>query len=119
MAKVLVIEDSMLSRGFIRKFLAEDNHEIVEAVDGRQGLEALNTEKPDLVILDLLMPIMDGFAVLETMKKLKIDIPVVVMTADIQTHVKERCLLLGAKAVLNKPPKKDAFIAQIAEILGR
>jgi len=83
--------------------LEPEGYLISEAENGRVALEEIEARRPDLLLLDLLMPEMDGFDVLEFLKKEKDQLPVVVLTADIQDSVKHECLELGAYAILNKP----------------
>jgi twitching motility two-component system response regulator PilH len=108
--KILIIEDSILSRTFIKNFLLEKNVQIAEAVNGLDGIKKIRENTPDLIFLDLLMPELDGFEVLERLKKAESKIPVIILTADIQETSKKRCFDLGAKFFLNKPFKKEKFI---------
>lgn len=80
--KVLVIEDDYFLRSLITKKLREEQFEVFEAIDGEKGLETLKTEKPDIILLDLVLPGMDGFDVLQQIKKGEStkDIPVIVLS---------------------------------------
>ena len=113
MAFILLIDDSRFTRNQLIKGLAGQGHRIVEAKNGKEGLEIIKSQKPECVVTDLLMPEMDGQTLLKHLKEDGVDIPVIVVTADIQEDTKERCLQLGAVEVLNKPPKegqlKDAI----------
>ncbi|MBT3384468.1 MAG: response regulator [Prolixibacteraceae bacterium] len=80
-------------------------HEVIEAGGGALGLEKIGETNPDCIICDLLMPEVSGFMVLEELQKKGNTIPVIILTADIQDSVRETCLSLGARVVLNKPPK--------------
>jgi CheY-like chemotaxis protein len=103
MAKILIIDDSSFQRRSIRKILEVDGHEIQEATNGRQGLEKIPTFTPDCILLDILMPDMNGFKFLKALQEQKSTIPVVVLTADIQDTTCQECLKLGAKQVVHKP----------------
>jgi len=104
MAKILVIDDSLFQRGRIREILKKiDEYEIQEAADGRQGLEMITTFAPDCIVLDILMPNMDGLSFLRTLQKQEENTPVIVLTADIQETTRQECLKLGAKGVVHKP----------------
>ncbi|TLX73729.1 response regulator [Labilibacter sediminis] len=107
---ILIIDDSITTRNFLSNILKENGHEVTEAADGVEGLIKTNQIKPEMILLDLLMPNMDGFQVLRELKKNKISIPVIVLTADIQDDVKEECYELGAKYFLNKPFKANDII---------
>lgn len=98
MAKILIIEDDKFLRELIARKLKAENFEVSEAVDGEEGLEKIKKEKPDLVLLDLILPGMDGFEVLE---KKKVDseiakIPVIILSNLGQREDIERGLRLGA-----------------------
>lgn len=118
MASVLIIDDSAYMRSNIRKIVEIDGHEVMEAQDGLSGLKAACTRQPDCVILDLIMPEMDGLKILKTLHSRDVRIPVIVVTADIQTSVQKQCLALGAAALLNKPPQERELLKALREVLG-
>jgi len=103
MAVILVIDDSSLARTSVRKILSPENYEILEATDGEEGLKMLSQHSPDCVIMDILMPKVSGIDVLTKLHSEGSSIPVIIVTADIQDSVREKCLALGAFAVVNKP----------------
>ncbi len=107
MSKVLLVDDSMFTRSMLKKLVKEMGHEVVEAENGREGLDAITREEPDIVITDLLMPEVDGIGLLEGVKEKNIDVPVVVLSANVQDTVREQCLGLGAAEFFNKPPNKE------------
>jgi len=118
MARILIIDDSTFQRKIIASILASDLHEIVTATNGREGLLTAKSEHPDLIITDLLMPDTDGFSFLQEIKNEGIDIPVLILTSDIQTATRNRCLALGAAGVMNKPVKKDGLTGTVRQVLG-
>ncbi len=118
MTRVLVIDDSSFQRKIISSVLAAEGHEVISAQNGLEGLAYLAGDLPDLVVLDLLMPEMDGLEVLARMREQGVRVPVIVLTADIQDSTKERCIRLGAAMFINKPVKKDALSAAVREVLG-
>lgn len=118
MANVLTVDDSLMMRKFIAIALASEGHDISEAADGGEAIRIIRTSPPDCMVLDLLMPEVDGIEVLETMQKDNVYIPVIVMTADIQESTQKRCFDLGAFRVLNKPPKGDELCLAIREALA-
>jgi len=91
MPKILVIDDSRYTRLPIVKFLASNGFEVLEAENGLLGLDVLKKEKPDAVITDLLMPEMDGYELLERLRSDGSQVPVIVITADIQDSTREKC----------------------------
>ncbi len=103
MAKILLVDDSRFQRKCMSKMLSDLGHEVSEAENGALGLEVAEAVKPDMIISDLLMPVVDGIGLLRGLKSRGCTIPVVVVTADIQDCTKQECLELGAKIFLNKP----------------
>lgn len=118
MAKILVVEDSLYQRKSIIKNITSWGHEVEAAGNGIEGLEALKNFIPDLIITDLLMPEMDGFGFMEKLNDNGNIIPIVVLSADIQSSVIEQCKLLGAKDFLSKPLDKAKLKLCIGTLLG-
>lgn len=104
MALILVIEDSAFMRNKIVNILKQDSHEIIEADNGIKGLQAAIDSAPNCILLDLIMPGMDGVKILMTLRQQGSNAPVIVVTADIQESTIRQCRELGAAAVVNKPP---------------
>ena len=102
---VLICDDSIIARNSLKNMLLNEKCTIELAIDGIDSLKKISDLNPDLVLLDLLMPGMSGLEVLENLKKLEISLPIVVISADIQTSTKKMCADLGAVDFLNKPPK--------------
>ena len=103
MAKILIIDDSLFQRRNIRKSLKAEGYDLQEATTGREGLEMIPTFAPDCIVLDILMPEVDGLSFLRTLQAQGNTTPVIVLTADIQNTTRQECLKLGAKEVLHKP----------------
>jgi two-component system chemotaxis response regulator CheY len=109
--RVLIVDDSALSRRSLRQILETAGCEVVEAEDGLVALERYFLEKPDVVMLDLVMRGMYGLDVLQKLRELDGEARIVVVSADIQSSSRELAEQAGAKAFVNKPFDK-------AEILG-
>ena len=107
MSRILITDDSMLQRQALSAIVTNIGHEVDTACNGQEALEKIQAHKPDCLLLDILMPGMDGMEVLEQLKVRNMDIPVIVLTAEVQEWLKDRCLALGASAFLNKPLKQD------------
>ncbi len=118
MARILIVDDSMFQRLKVGEILRKAGHEVLEASGGQDGLEVAVEARPDGMILDLLMPKMDGFEVMERLRDKGLEIPVIVLTADIQETTRQRCRQLGAREVLNKPPKERDLIEAVNKALG-
>ena len=104
MKKILFVEDEMALQKTFKDILKEEDYEIISALDGEIGLRLAKEEKPDLILLDLILPKLDGF---ELLKKLKEDpetknVPVIVLTNLERTEDIERALELGATTYLIK-----------------
>jgi CheY-like chemotaxis protein len=112
-AKILVVDDSGLARRLTRKILEELGHEVEEVSDGTQALERYVLNHHDAVVLDLLMHGMYGMEVLQKLKELNPELPVIVVSADIQRTTREQVKELGAVAMVNKPVTKE----QLSEVL--
>ncbi len=117
MPTILIIDDSSFQRTIIKKTLANEQFTCLEADNGRLGLEMVERESPDVIIVDLLMPDMDGIEFLKTIQEKGITIPVLVLTSDIQDTTRDLCLELGARSFLNKPLKQDELVPAIRKVL--
>lgn len=118
MPKVIIADDSMFQRFTLHKIVKNAGFEVVEAKNGQECLEAVAREQPDLVLLDLNMPVRNGFDILETLQTQGSTVPVIVISADIQESSRQRCLNLGAKAVLGKPVREQPLIDMLRELTG-
>jgi CheY-like chemotaxis protein len=110
-------DDSWVARLSVAKLLKEAGHQVIEAENGQEALDRINQNKPELVLLDMLMPAMDGIEVLEALGSDR-DFPVIMLSADIQQTSKDRALEKGANAFLHKPPKNEEILHTIQKLLG-
>ena len=102
-AKVLLVDDSGLARRSTRRVLEEAGYEVVEAEDGLSALERFAVEKPDVVLLDLVMKGMYGLDVLARLREMDPAARVIVISADIQTSSRDLVQAGGASGFINKP----------------
>ena len=116
--RILLVDDEANQRRAIGRVLMDLNADIIESENGKAALETARTFRPDLVILDILMPEMDGFGFIEALNEKKISIPLIYLTSDIQDTVKQRCLALGAKGFLNKPAQETQILGILKSVLG-
>ena len=105
MSRVLVIDDESTIAVVLRLAFGAEGHETVVAEDGRSGIELALTEHPDAIVLDLMMPRVNGYDVLDALRDADgmEEVPVVVLTAVTLSRERERCLAAGADAVITKP----------------
>ena len=115
-AKVLVIEDDQdISLG-IRTVLARSGFDVASAADGKEGLRAFHVSRPDLIVLDIGLPALDGWAVLERIRDMS-DVPVLILTAHGNEADKVRGLRGGADDYLTKPFGMDELLARMRAAL--
>lgn len=118
MALVLIIDDAAFSRRMIRKFLQVDGYEILEASNGREGLEMVHKHQPNCVLADILMPEMNGFEFLQALQDEQLKIPTIIISADIQDGSRNQSYELGAVNFINKPPKESELRAAVQQVLN-
>jgi len=118
MAKILLIDDSKIQRKWIKRTLANDKYEFIDAANGLEGLDMMTEHQPDLILCDLNMPIMGGLECMETMRTRELSFPLIIITADIQKTTKAKCLELGALSIIHKPIEEPALVSLVADILS-
>lgn len=119
-ARILVVEDNELIRAEVATILTLEGFEVVEAENGREGLRHLAERRPDLILSDLMMPEMDGFAFLEAARANAAwaSIPFVVLSARGEQDAAERALALGALRFLTKPVDVEDLLDIVTRSLG-
>lgn len=130
MPTILIVDDSRFQHSVLRAILAPAGYTLRFATNGREALEQLSegqtdgaanvtgvAEVTDAVLIDLIMPEMKGTELLKILQQQGHTVPVVVLTADIQDHVRLECLTLGARAVLHKPVLPDELRQTLANVL--
>ena len=118
---VLVVEDDALLRRMISIFLCAAGYRVCAAEDGLSGLALARDERPDLVLLDLMMPGLDGW---EVLRRIKGDvrtaaIPVLVLTASVDPAITEQALRLGATRCLAKPIDSRMLVEHVDAVVGQ
>ena len=117
MAKILVVDDSGMSRRTLRKILEPAGHEISEAEEGIVALERYFLDKPDLVLLDLTMTGMYGVEVLNKLREMDPQARVIIASADIQSSTREIVDAGGASAFINKPFTSEKVLSAVSLVL--
>ena len=117
--RVLIAEDDKALGLFLTRGLEADGHRVRIAYDGGQAVEAFRQEMPDLTILDLNLPVKDGEQVLEELRGLDADLPVLVLTARQEVDTRVRCLDLGADDLMLKPFSLHELRARCRALLRR
>jgi two-component system chemotaxis response regulator CheY len=116
--KVLLVDDSSLARRSTRRMLEAAGYTVVEAEDGMAALEQYFVERPDVVVLDLVMKGMYGLDVLSKLREMDRNARVVVVTADIQSSSRTLVNSAGGAAFLNKPVTAEDLAAAVREAMG-
>jgi CheY-like chemotaxis protein len=118
-SRILLIEDNAQNR-YLAKFLLEQGgHEVLQAETGPEGLEIAAEALPDLILLDIQLPRMDGHAVARELKndeRLK-SIPVVAVTSYAMAGDREKCFAAGAEGYIEKPINPESFVAEVEQFL--
>ena len=116
--KILVVDDEKKIVNLIRAYLEHDGYQVVEAYDGKQALTVFQREKPDLIILDIMLPELDGIEVCRQIRKYS-EVPIIMLTAKDEDTDKIVGLELGADDYLTKPFSPRELVARIKAIFRR
>ena len=109
--KILIVDDSRTSRKMLRNILESNGHEIIdEAVNGQEGVQKFQALKPDVVTLDITMPVVDGVEALKMIKALDPESKVVMVTAAGQKNKMIECIKAGANEFLTKPFEQQEIV---------
>jgi CheY-like chemotaxis protein len=120
MAKILLVEDNEMNRDMLSRRLIKKGFEVVMAVDGQKGLEMASSETPDIILLDMSLPIMDGW---EVARNLKADdalktIPIIALTAHAMAGDREKTLEAGCDEYDTKPIEFKRLLGKINVMIG-
>ena len=120
MKRILIADDKPNGRELVRTILENDGYEVFEATDGRQALEKAREVHPDLVILDLHMPNLDGFGAVEALRREAefSKTPVMALTASAMMGDRERALGAGFTGYCTKPIRLSVLRAEVARLLN-
>jgi CheY-like chemotaxis protein len=121
MAKVLLVEDNEMNRDMLSRRLERRGYQIVMALDGQQGVDLARSEKPDLILLDMSLPVLDGW---EAARQLKSDektraIPVIALTAHAMSGDREKALEAGCDDYDTKPIDLNRLLGKMEALLKR
>ena len=116
--KILIVDDSSMSRRMMRRIVESAGHDVIEAEEGAAGLEKYFLERPDLVFLDLTMRDMYGLDVLKKLREMNPEVRVIVASADIQETTKDMVKTAGADAYINKPLTPEKVLQVLDAVLN-
>lgn len=115
--KILIIDDSPTLRKLLRFYLKKKGYVVDEAHNGRVGLDCISSDQFDLIILDMAMPVMSGYQVLEKLKDMEnFNTPILILSADKEQETKATGISLGASYYMTKPFKPPEVVERIEEI---
>ncbi len=117
MEKILVIDDDKLIRKVFKLTLSKEGYDVLEAEDGRQGLQLIKTENPDLVLTDFQMPGINGLEVIAEITRLKLNIPVIMLTGYGDVSLTIKSIQKGAFEFLEKPTKPEVLKSTVRKAL--
>ncbi|BCW90847.1 Transcriptional activator protein CzcR [Alphaproteobacteria bacterium SO-S41] len=120
--RVLYVEDDAMNRKVMRAMLSSSGATMSEAVDGQAGVDAVERDEFDLVLMDLRMPGMDGLTAIKHIRQrgdAKARLPIIVVTADTAPNMREDCLRIGADDVVYKPVAVKLLFSAIGQVLSR
>lgn len=119
-AKVLIVDDEPFNVDYLEQELEDMNYEIITAFNGQEALDKIRSEEPDLVLLDLMMPVLDGFAVLAEIKADTFlrTIPVIIVSAANDSKSVVKGIKQGADDYITKPVDADHLTQKLKEYLG-
>jgi two-component system, OmpR family, KDP operon response regulator KdpE len=116
--RILVVDDDLAILKFLRANLQAEGYEILVAIDGEKALQTIEKELPDLVILDITLPGLDGFEICRRLRQWS-QIPIIMLTARGEAEDKVRCLNLGADDYITKPFAAIELLARVRAVLRR
>ena len=120
MLKILLVEDNEMNRDMLSRRLTRRGYAVVVAVDGQQGIDMARSEAPDLILMDMSLPVMDGW---EATRRLKAApdtaaIPVIALTAHAMASDRDKALEAGCDDYDTKPVELDRLLVKIERLLG-
>jgi DNA-binding response OmpR family regulator len=119
MSRILIIEDETPMRTALKDVLEAESYRVLTAADGQSGLERALQEKPDLILLDIMMPRLDGFEVCAELRRLGHTVPILMLTAKGQVEDRVTGLDAGADDYLVKPFSTEELLARVRALLRR
>ncbi len=121
MAKILLVEDNEMNRDMLSRRLERKNFQVVFAVDGAEGVAKAGSDMPDLILMDMNLPVMDGWEATRQIKALTqtASIPVIGLTAHAMSGDREKCIAAGCNDYDTKPVDFARLLGKIEVLLGQ
>lgn len=118
MAKILIVDDSRTSRRILRNLLIEEGYDVVEAENGEEGVQKYKEENPDMVTMDITMPVKDGLEALKEIKDFDSAAKVIMVTAAGQESKVMEAVKLGAAEFVTKPFEKEKIVDTVRKVVN-
>ena len=120
MAKILLVEDNEMNRDMLSRRLTRRGYDVVIAEDGQQGVDMATSERPDLILMDMSLPVMDGWEATRRIKESGVtkSIPVIALTAHAMSEDRDQALAAGCEDFDTKPVELDRLLEKINRLLG-
>ena len=120
MAKILLVEDNEMNRDMLSRRLTRRGYTVVIAEDGQQGVDMATSERPDLILMDMSLPVMDGWEATRRIKESEAtnSIPVIALTAHAMSEDRDQALAAGCEDFDTKPVELDRPLEKINRLLG-
>jgi CheY-like chemotaxis protein len=120
MQKILLVEDNEMNRDMLSRRLARNGYEVFLAVDGQQGAEMALSERPDLILMDMSLPVMDGWEATRRIKANDVTrrIPVIALTSHAMAGDREKAMEVGCDDYDTKPVELSRLLGKIAALLA-
>ena len=120
MTKVLLVEDNEMNRDMLSRRLTRRGFEVLFAANGKQGVDLARSEKPDIILMDMSLPIMDGWEATRCVKadNATCNVPIIALTAHAMSGDREKAIEAGCDDYDSKPIELDRLLTKIERLLG-
>jgi two-component system, cell cycle response regulator DivK len=121
MARILLVEDNEMNRDMLSRRLRRRGYEVIIATDGQRGIEMANSESPDLILMDMSLPVIDGWEATRTLKAADgtKDIPVIALTAHAMSTDREKAIGAGCDDYDTKPIELERLLGKMEALMNR
>jgi len=119
MPKILLVEDNEMNRDMLSRRLARKGFQVVMAIDGQQGVEMAQSESPDLILMDMSLPVLDGWSATRRLKEISTtqSIPIIALTAHAMAGDRQKCMEAGCDDYDTKPVEFPRLLGKIQMLL--
>lgn len=121
MSKILLVEDNEMNRDMLSRRLQRKGHQVLIAIDGAQGVELAGSYEPDIILMDMSLPVLDGWEATQQLKAAPetSDIPIIALTAHAMAGDREKCLEVGCDDYDTKPIEFSRLLGKIQALLEK